>query len=129
MKRRVYSGAPWEKQVAYCRANRVGNIITVSGTTAVDENGKVVGENDIYRQTKYIFEKISRALNELGASLTDVTRTRMFITDIEMFPDVGRAHKEVFEGVDPAATCVEISRLVRDELLIEIEVDGVLESY
>lgn len=126
MKQRVYSGAPWEKQVAYCRANRVGKIISVSGTTSVDSSGAVVGDNDIYRQTKYIFEKISRALDELGASLSNVTRTRMFITNIELFPDVARAHKEVFENIDPAATCVEVNRLVRDELLIEIEVDGVL---
>jgi enamine deaminase RidA (YjgF/YER057c/UK114 family) len=128
MRNRVYSGAPWEKQVAYCRAIRVGNIVTVSGTTAIDEHGNVVGVNDIYNQTLYIFKKIDRALNELGASISDVTRTRMFVTDIEMFSGVGKAHSEVFSGIDPAATCVEISRLVRDDLLIEIEVDGIVEN-
>ncbi|WP_185230470.1 RidA family protein [Teredinibacter franksiae] len=122
--KRVYSGAPWEKQVAYCRAVKFGSQIAVSGTTAVDAEGIVVGENDIYAQTSYIFEKISTALVELGANLSDVVRTRMYVTDMTLFDQVAKAHKEAFDGIDPAATCVEVSRFVDDSLLIEIEVDA-----
>jgi len=121
---RVYSGAPWESQVAYCRAVKFGPQIAVSGTTAVDAEGIVVGEKDIYAQTNYIFAKINTALVSLGATLSDVVRTRMYVTDITLFDEVAKAHKEAFEGVDPAATCVEVSRLVDENLLIEIEVDA-----
>lgn len=125
---RSYSGAPWEKAVAYCRAVRVGDVVTVSGTTAVDANGNVIGKDDMYQQTVYIFNKVAKALEELGSSLPDVTRTRMFVTDISRFDEVARAHCEVFSGIDPAATCVEVSRLVQNDLLIEVEVDGIVNS-
>jgi enamine deaminase RidA (YjgF/YER057c/UK114 family) len=122
----VYSGTPWEPKVAYCRAKRIGDIIVVSGTVAVDEQGSTVGIGDMYVQTSYAIQKIDRALRELGASLRDVVRTRTFLTDIERFEDFARAHREAFTGIDPAATCVEITRLVAPELLIEIEVDAIV---
>jgi enamine deaminase RidA (YjgF/YER057c/UK114 family) len=128
MKKRVYSGTTWEEEIAYCRAIRVGNTVTVSGTTAVDDNGETVFVNDMYGQTIYIFKKIERALKELNFSLSDIVRTRMFVTNIKAFDDVGRAHKIMFNGIDPTATCVEITRLVKDDLLIEIEVDAMADN-
>ena len=121
----VYSGSIWEKQVSYCRAKKAGNLVFVSGTTASNEKGEVVGD-DVYLQSKYIFEKIKKALNECGCDFKDVVRTRTFISDITKFDLFAKAHHEVFEGIDPTATCVEITRLVNDKLLIEIEVDAVL---
>ncbi|HWA75985.1 MAG TPA: RidA family protein [Polyangiaceae bacterium] len=126
-RRSVYSGTPWEPKVGYSRAKRVGSLVFVSGTTAVDEQGKVVGPGDLYAQTRYAIEKIGRALSALGASLTDVVRTRTFVTDIGRFEEFARAHREFFENIDPVATCVEVSRLVDPELLVEIEVDAVVE--
>lgn len=126
MNKHVYSGTTWEKQVAYSRARRVGDHVYVAGTTAVDEGGNVVAPGDVYEQSHFIFRKIARALDECGASLSDVVRTRMFITDIARFQEMARAHREAFEGVDPVATCVEVSALVSPELLIEIEVDAVV---
>jgi enamine deaminase RidA (YjgF/YER057c/UK114 family) len=122
----VYTGAPWEPKVAYCRAKRVGATIVVSGTAAVDEAGNTVGTGDMYRQTKYVLGKIERALGELGASLRDVIRTRTFVTDMSRFEEFARAHKEAFEGIDPAATLVQVSQLVTPDLLVEIEVDAIV---
>lgn len=127
-RRSVYSGTPWEPQVGYCRAKRVGSLVFVSGTTAVDERGAVVGSGDLYAQTRYALQKVERALSALGATLADVVRTRTFVTDIGRFEEFARAHQEFFAGIDPTATCVEVSRLVSPELLVEIEVDAVLES-
>lgn len=124
-RRRVYSGTPWEPRVAYSRAVRVGNIIAVSGTVAADASGEVVGA-DVYEQTRYVLDKIGRALRTLGADFGDVIRTRTYLIDIKSFDDFARAHREVFAGIDPAATCVEVSRLVSPELLVEIEVDAVV---
>lgn len=124
-RRRAYSGTAWEPRVAYCRAIRVGDVIAVSGTVAVDENGNVVGANT-YEQTRYALRKIERALRELGAGLPDVVRTRTYLTDISTFDEFARAHREAFTGIDPAATCVEVTRLVAPECLVEIEVDAVL---
>lgn len=124
--KRVFSGAAWEKTVAYCRAIKVGNHIYVSGTAAIDDNGEVVGKNDVYEQSKFIFKKIEKAILELGGGLKFVVRTRAFITDIGEFDGFARAHGEIFKNNEPAATCVEISKLVNDELLIEIEVDAVV---
>jgi enamine deaminase RidA (YjgF/YER057c/UK114 family) len=122
----VYTGTPWEPKVAYCRAKRVGNTIVVSGTVAADENGKTVGAGDVYAQAIYAIRKIERALNELGSGLQDVVRTRTFLTDISRFDEFARAHREAFAGIDPAATCVEITRLVSPDLLVEIEVDAIV---
>jgi len=124
--RNVYSGTPWETNVAYCRAKRVGDSVLVSGTVAVDAEGRAVAPGDVYEQTRYALKKIERALSELGATLRDVVRTRTFLVDIERFEEFGRAHREAFEGVDPAATCVEVSRLVAPELVVEIEVDAIV---
>ena len=121
MRRNISSGSQWEKTVGYSRAVRVGNLIEVAGTTAVDERGQVVGAGDPYRQAQYIFEKIGRALAEAGAGFENVIRTRMFVTDIERWEDVGRAHGEVFRDVRPAATLVQVASLVRSDLLVEIE--------
>lgn len=126
MNKHVYSGTAWEKQVAYSRARRVGDVVYVAGTTAVDRDGNVVGPGDVYEQTRFIFQKISEALRQCGAGLNDVVRTRMFITDIGRFEEMARAHRETFEGIDPVATCVEVSALVSPEIVIEIEVDAVV---
>jgi enamine deaminase RidA (YjgF/YER057c/UK114 family) len=126
MRKNVYSGTAWEPKVAYCRAKRVGNVIAVSGTVAVDEEGKVVGPGDLYVQTAFALKKIEKALRALDASLKDVVRTRTYVTDISRFDDFARAHREAFQGVDPAATCVEVARLVSPELVVEIEVDAIV---
>jgi len=124
----VYSGAPWEKTVGYCRAKRVGNFIAVSGTTAVAPGGAIHGAGDLYAQTREAIAIIARALDELGANLRHVVRTRTFLTDMSRFDDFARAHHEAFAGIDPAATCVEVSRLAAPELLVEIEVDAILDA-
>jgi enamine deaminase RidA (YjgF/YER057c/UK114 family) len=121
----AYSGTPWEPKVAYCRAKRAGRFIAVSGTVAADEQGRAGGAG-VYEQTRYALDKIGRALGELGSGFGDVIRTRTFITDISRFEEFARAHREVFAGIDPAATCVEVARLVSPDLLIEIEVDAVV---
>ena len=125
-KQRIYSGSRWEEQAGYCRAIRSGPMVAVSGTTAVDENGNVVGV-DMHQQAAFVLRKIRHVLRELGADLTDVVRTRTFLTDMSQLDGFAKAHRETFGGIDPAATCVEVSGLVDDRLLIEIEVDAVLE--
>ncbi|MCE7859018.1 MAG: RidA family protein [Chloroflexi bacterium CFX2] len=124
----ISSGAKWEDIIGYSRAVKIGNIIEVAGTTAIDENGNVVGANDPYEQTKFIFEKIEKALASAGASLRDVVRTRMFTTDISQWEEIGRAHGEFFREVKPAASMIEVKGLIDPELLIEIEVTAVLSS-
>ena len=124
----VYSGSPWEAKVAYCRAKRVGKSVFVSGTVAVDAEGKPVAPGDVYEQARYALQKIERALGELGGSLRHVVRTRTFLTDIEDFEGFARAHREAFEGVDPVATCVQVQRLVAPEYVVEIEVDALIED-
>lgn len=121
----ISSGTIWEKKAGYSRAVRAGNHIFVSGTVAVDENGKTIGEGNAYEQTRFIFSKIEKALIQAGSSLKDVVRTRMFVSDINDFEEVTKAHGEVFSEILPAATLVEISRIVNN-LLIEIEVDAVI---
>ncbi len=122
----VSSGSPWESKVGYSRAVRTGDQIFVSGTTASDENGQVVGADDPYAQAVFILEKIKRSLEQCGAQLSDVVRTRMYVTDVQHWPEVGKAHQEFFGSVLPASTLVEVSALVGPELLVEIEVDAVL---
>lgn len=123
---KISSGAKWEDIVGYSRAVRVGNIVEVAGTTAVDERGEVFGVNDPYAQTKFILQKIEKALSEAGASLNDVTRTRMFVTDISKWEEIGRAHGEFFREIKPAASMIEVKGLINPELLIEIEVTAVI---
>jgi enamine deaminase RidA (YjgF/YER057c/UK114 family) len=121
----ISSGTQWEASVGYSRAVRIGNIVEVAGTTAVDEHGQVVGRGDPYEQARYAILKIERALKEAGASLQDVVRTRMYVTDIERWEAVGRAHGEFFSSVRPASTLVEVSALVSPDLLVEIEATAV----
>ena len=125
-RRNISSGAIWEETVGYSRAVRLGNQIEVAGTTAVDEDGQVVGPGDAYRQTQFILQKIEAALQAAGASMSDVIRTRMFVTDISQWEAIGRAHGEVFRDIRPAATMVEVSRLIDPELLVEIEAEAVV---
>ncbi len=124
----VSSGTAWEEIVGYSRAVRVGNIVEVAGTTAVDERGEIVGAGDPYAQARFIFAKIEKALAAAGASLKDVVRTRMFVTDITQWEAVGRAHGEVFREVRPAATMVEVRALIRPELMVEIEATALLST-
>lgn len=121
----VSSGRPWESIVGYSRAVRVGNQIFVSGTTATDENGEVVAPGDPYRQTVQALRNIEAALQQLGVGLAQVTRTRLYVTDISRWEEVARAHAEFFGSVRPASTMVEVARLIRSEMLVEVEVDAV----
>lgn len=124
----ISSGAPWEGIVGYSRAVRLGNVIEVAGTAAVDEAGQVVGAGDAAAQTRYILEKIGRALQKAGASLGDVVRTRMFVTDIRDWEAIGRVHGEFFCEVRPVTTMVEVKALIQPELLVEIEATAILEA-
>ncbi len=123
---KVSSGAPWEKTVGYSRAVRVGNTIHVSGTTALDDNGDLVGRGDAGAQTRRIFEIISAALSQAGSGLADVVRTRMYVTDISRWEEIGRAHGEFMGDVQPASTMVEVSSLIDPEMLVEIEVEALV---
>lgn len=123
---RVFSEAPWEERVGYCRALRAGDRIFVTGTAPVAEGGGVHAPGDAYEQGRRCLEIIAAALAELGAGLEDVVRTRMFVTDIERWEEVGRAHGEAFRGHPPATTLVEVSRLIDPEMLVEIEADAVV---
>lgn len=120
------SGAPWEQIVGYSRAVKVGNTIEVTGTVALNENNQVVGVNDPYLQTKFILEKIAAVLEQAGATMKDVVRTRLFVTDISKWEEYGRAHGEVFANIRPCTTMVEISALISPEYLIEIEATAML---
>jgi enamine deaminase RidA (YjgF/YER057c/UK114 family) len=124
-RKNISSGASWEDIIGYCRAVRVGNVIEVSGTTAVD-NGQVVGENSPYEQTRFILAKIEKALIEAGATMSDVVRTRMFVTDISRWEEVGRAHGEFFRDIKPATCMVEVKALIEPALLVEIEVTAIV---
>jgi enamine deaminase RidA (YjgF/YER057c/UK114 family) len=124
-RRNISSGTPWEAAVGYSRAVRVGPHVFVSGTTASDEQGRVQGADE-YTQSVYIFRKIERALNEAGASLADVVRVRMFVTNIGHWQEVGRAHAEYFGTIRPVTTMVQVARLIDEDHLVEIEVDAVI---
>ncbi len=125
-RQKISSGAKWEPIVGYSRAVRVGSRIYVTGTTALDETGEVVGIGDAYAQTIQVLKNIEHALNRLGASLEHVVRTRMYVTDISRWEEYGRAHGEFLRNVMPATTMIEVSRLIDDQMLIEIEVDAEL---
>ncbi|GAB2526779.1 RidA family protein [Rufibacter soli] len=115
------SGAPWESTVGYSRAVRVGPLIEVAGTTAV-ENGQVIAAGDAYGQTRFILQKIERVLQDARASLEDVVRTRLFVTDISQWEAIGRAHGEFFQTIRPATSMVEVKALIDPAMLVEIEV-------
>ncbi len=125
MKQKISSGSPWEDVVGYSRAIRAGNIIEIAGSTAMDGD-ILVGKGDVYIQAKFIFTKIEKVLQQLGASLADVVRTRMYVTNIADWELTGKAHREFFASVKPVATMVEISRLINEDLLVEIEVTAII---
>lgn len=124
-RQKISSGGPWEAVIGYSRAVRVGNTVFVAGTTAVGTDGIVVGKGDPYAQTIQALRTIERALEQAGATISDVVRTRMFVTDMSHWEEIGRAHGEFFRDVRPAATMVEVSRLIDPAMLVEIEADAV----
>jgi enamine deaminase RidA (YjgF/YER057c/UK114 family) len=121
----ISSGTDWERKYGYSRAVHVGNLVVVAGTTAVDDKGATVGRDDPYQQTRFIYQKIDRALRQAGSSLNDVVRVRTFVVDIGRWEEVARAQGEVFAEIRPAATLVQVNALVHPELLVEIEVDAI----
>lgn len=125
-KQHYFSGTKWEPIVGYSRAIRIENQIFVTGTTATNDAGEIVGVGDAYAQTVQVIRNIERALNALGAELKHVVRTRMFVTDIARWEEFGRAHGEFFRDIKPCATMVEVRRLIDDRMLIEIEVDALI---
>ncbi len=120
------SGAKWESIVGYSRAVKVGNIVEVTGTVAVDDSGNVVGNGDAYAQTVFIYQKIQKVLEQAGASMKDVVRVRMFVTDISRWEEYGRGHAEFFKDIRPCNTMVEVSKLISPEYLIEIEASAII---
>lgn len=127
MERTNYSsGTRWEEVVGYSRAVKAGNVVEVTGTVAVDDSGNLVGAGDAYAQTKFILEKIAAVLQRAGSNMSQVVRTRLFVTDISCWEEYGRAHGEVFREIKPCTTMVEVSKLISPEYLIEIEATAII---
>lgn len=126
MSKQIYTeGSPWEPIVGYARAVKIGNVIEISGTTAT-VNGEVIGKDDVYLQTKTILQKFEKVLIELGATMNDVVRTRIFCTDISQWEKIGKAHGEFFSEIKPTTGMYQISKLISDDLLVEIEATAVI---
>jgi enamine deaminase RidA (YjgF/YER057c/UK114 family) len=121
----ISSGTPWEDSVGYSRVIRVGNLVEVSGTTAVD-GSQLIGEGDPYEQARFILVKIGKSLEQAGASLAQVVRTRIYVTDINNWPHIAKAHGEVFGTIKPASSMVEVSRLIDPNMLVEIEATAIV---
>lgn len=124
----ISSGAKWEDIVGYSRLVKVGSQVYVTGTVAIDDHGNIIGEDNAYEQTKFIIQKVEKILAKVGAKLEDVVRTRMFVTDISRWEEYGEAHGEFFRKIKPATTMVEVSKLIDEKSLIEIEFEAVLEE-
>ena len=123
---KISSGAKWENIIGYSRAVKTGNRIFIGGTTAVDENSKIVAKGDVYNQTKYIFQKIEKYLVQTGAAPEDVVVNRIFTTDISKWEEIGRAHAEFFGKIKPCCTIVEVKRLVSPDMLVEVETEAII---
>ena len=120
------SDARWEEVIGYSRAVKMGNLIEVTGTVAIDENGQVTGKDNLYEQAKFVLQKIEKVLERAGATMKDVVRTRMYVTDISRWEELGKAHNEFFKTIKPSTTLVEVTRLISPDYLIEIEATAVL---
>lgn len=127
MRTNISSSSPWEEKVGYSRAVKIGNYIEVAGTTAMDGD-RVVGKEDLYAQTIFILQKIKTTLEQAGAGLTDVVRTRMYVTDIKQWNEAAKAHELFFKEIKPASTMVQVSALIDSALLIEIEVSAIIDK-